>query len=264
MKKNILKNYIYASMLFSALFFVSCNQDAEGVKGELNGNISYSFASSTQSVELSAADNGVIKVPVYRGDATSDGSVVISTTFADKTTESLFKLDNTTISFKKGENIAYALLNFGSVENLGATAKYEIILNIPQENLSPSGKSKITVDAARKLTWKLIGKGTYSSWLFESAWEQPIEKADEGNIYRLPNCFKEGYPIIFALSADGTKCVSFSDQETGEVTKYGMLSVRYITATGMVREGNKLSFPINYFVPAGSYGKGIDVVTLPQ
>ena len=64
----------------------------------------------------------------------------------------------------------------------------------------------------------------------------------EGNIYRLPDCYFEGYPIVFSLSDDGQELVAWDIQATGYKHKtYGMV---YFAATGMTRTGNVLKFPM--------------------
>ena len=68
------------------------------------------------------------------------------------------------MAFAKGEAIGYAELNFGSVDKLSATGKYEIILAINDKStLSPAQSGEITVTAQRRLTWEDYGTGVYSS-----------------------------------------------------------------------------------------------------
>lgn len=101
------------------------------------------------------------------------------------------------------------------------------------------------------MTWESIGTGTYTSELFDDSWPQPIEKAIEGNIYRLPDCIVEGYPLVFSLSDDKQELIAWDPQPTGyDGTNYGML---YFIAEGMERQGNVLSFPMRGVV---SYNGG--------
>ena len=59
---------------------------------------------------------------------------------------------------------------------------------------------------------------------FRPAWEQPILKAKEGNIYKLPDCITEGYPMVFTLSEDGQTLVNWDLQATGyKHATYGMV-----------------------------------------
>ena len=84
-------------------------------------------------------------------------------------------------------------------------------------------------------------------------WEQPILKAKEGNIYKLPDCITEGYPMVFTLSEDGQTLVNWDLQATGyKHATYGMV---YFTPTDMQRQGNKLLFAMRGAVAVeGGYG----------
>lgn len=240
MKKNIFINMLACA--FAALAtFTSCDTDAEGTLYTPDADACYSFASTQMNMELSADNQGVIKVPLYRGRTDKDATIAI-TAQMDEATQAIFTLASSSISFKSGENIAYAELNFGSIDKLGATNKYVINLSIPEENASPSAESSIKVQAQRMLTWESYGTGIYTSQLFGQSWEQPIEKAKEGNIYRLKDCIYEGYPFVFTLSENGQELLGWDLQPSGyKHATYGMV---YFTATGMEREGNILSFPM--------------------
>ena len=241
-----------AAILLCLVAFTACDTDAEGTKYGISG-IEAAFASTQMNVEVSAEDNGVIKVPVYRGNTSIETAVSIS---MDKGTieNGLFTLNNSNVSFAKGEAVGYAELNFGSVDKLSATGKYEIILTINDESaLSPAQCGKITITAQRRLTWENFGIGVYSSELFGQEWEQPILKAKEGNIYKLPDCITEGYPFVFTLSDDGQSLVNWDLQATGyKHDTYGMV---YFTPTGMQRQGNALMFAMRGAVAVeGGYG----------
>lgn len=250
MKLYILK--ACAAVMLCLVAFTSCDTDAEGTNYGISG-VEAAFASTQMNVEVSAEDNGIIKVPVYRGNTSVEASVSIS---MDKATidEGLFTLNNSNVAFAKGEAVSYAELNFGSVDKMSATGKYEIILTITDESiLSPSQCGKITITAQRRLTWEDYGTGVYSSELFGQEWEQPILKAKEGNIYKLPDCITEGYPLVFTLSDDGQSLVNWEMQPTGyKHATYGMV---YFTPTGMQRQGNALMFAMRGAVAVeGGYG----------
>ena len=227
-----------AAVLLCLVAFTSCDTDAEGTKYDISG-VEAAFASTQMSVEVGAEDNGIIKVPVYRGNTSVEASVSISMDEAT-TEEGLFTLNNSNVAFAKDEAVGYAELNFGSVDNLSATGKYEITLTINDEStLSPAQCGEITVTAQRRLTWEDYGIGVYSSQLFGQAWEQPILKAKEGNIYK--------------LSDDGQSLVNWDLQATGyKDATYGMV---YFTPAGMQRQGNALMFAMRGAVAVeGGYG----------
>lgn len=240
MKNNKLMN-MAVGMLIALAALTSCSKDAEGVIYTPDTIANYSFASTQMNVELSADDQGVIKVPLYRGNTNGDATVNI-TAEMDEETASIFKPASANIQFKDGESVAYAELNFGSIDRLGATNKYTVTLLIDEANLSPSGEGSLKIQAQRRLTWEDYGVGIYTSELFEQAWEQPIEKAKEGNIFRLPDCIQTGYPIVFTLSNDGQQLAGWDIQPTGfKDSTYGMV---YFAAQGMTRNGNRLAFPM--------------------
>ena len=86
----------------------------------------------------------------------------------------------------------------------------------------PTNVNSITVKAQRKLTFNSIGTGTFTSNIFGESWPQVIEKAVEADVYRLPDCYVEGYPIIFSTDANG-EIDNIAIQETGyKDDTYGM------------------------------------------
>lgn len=67
----------YAAILLCLAAFTSCDTDAEGTKYGVNG-VEAAFASTQMNVEVGAEDNGIIRVPVYRGNTDAEASVGIS------------------------------------------------------------------------------------------------------------------------------------------------------------------------------------------
>ena len=250
MKKNIL-TYMAVCLAMALTVCTGCSTDAEGViyTPEAAG---YSFASTQMSVEATADDQGVVRVPVYRN--TTHGAAAVSLTAAmDEETAGIFTLSSSEITFAEGEGVAYAELSYGNLNNLGATTRYSITLSIPEESSSVSAESSIDVLVQRQLTWESIGTGEWQSMFLAESWAQPVEKALEGNVYRLPDCFVEGYPIIFTLSDDGQQLIGWDIQPIGvEDSTYGML---YYLPTGMQRQGNVLQFPMQVVVEVnGGFG----------
>ncbi|TCN70251.1 hypothetical protein [Acetobacteroides hydrogenigenes] len=234
MKTNILS---FLSVLSIVLFgFTSCNTDAEGVIYGGNRNTA-SFASTQMNNEVTAQDNGIVKVPVYRGEKT--GELTVDLTLSNNA--NILTLTTPTVTFRNGETVAYAEISFGNINNLGATDKYQATVSISDPaKVSVSGVKEIKISVQRKLTWETYGIGKYESELFEDSWDQPIEKAKEGNIYRLPDCFYAGYPLIFVLSDDNQTLLSWAAQPMGyKHATYGMV---YFQAKSMVRNGNTLEF----------------------
>ena len=135
MKKNIL-TYMAVCLAMALTVCTGCSTDAEGViyTPEAAG---YSFASTQMSVEATADDQGVVRVPVYRN--TTNGVAAVSLTAAmDEETAGIFTLSSSEITFAEGEGVAYAELSYGNLNNLGATTRYSITLSIPEESSSVS------------------------------------------------------------------------------------------------------------------------------
>lgn len=240
MKNNILINFVVGAIV-ALMVFTSCDQDAEGVIYTPDPSASYSFASTQMNIELNAEHQGVIRVPLYRGSTEGESNVGVHVEMNEETA-SIFTLTSANINFKDGENVSYIELNFGSIDRLGATSKYTISLSVDEGDLSPSGEGVLKLQAQRQLTWEDYGVGMYTSELFGESWEQPIEKAKEGNIFRLPDCITTGYPLVFTLSDDGQDLVGWDIQPIGyKHSTYGMV---YYAAEGMVRNGNTLQFPM--------------------
>ncbi|WP_321519931.1 hypothetical protein [uncultured Bacteroides sp.] len=237
MKKNIFRLLFVLAVCASAL--TSCNTDAEGALYSSGDKVDVAFASTQQNVDMVASDNGKIKITVYRGNSSSAVSVPVT---LDKNTLAggIFALENSKVEFKAGENIAYAVLNYGNFDKISPTSQYSITLSIADSTqLSPSEIDQITIKAQRKLTWKSIGASHYYSSLFGD-WDQPVEKADEGNIYRLSDCITKDYPLIFALTDDGQNLASYAIQPTGyKNATYGMV---YYVIKAFSRDGNRLNF----------------------
>ncbi|MBP6526913.1 MAG: hypothetical protein KA235_01510 [Prevotella sp.] len=235
MNKYIIKTV--AVLALGIIGLTSCDSEPEGAIYN-STSLDAAFFSTQLNTEVAVENNGVIEVPIYRGSKNGEASVKIE--MDSKTvTQGVFTLSSTTVSFANGESSAVAKLNF-DLNQLGITDVYTIVLSFTDPAVaSPSGIKSIKINAQRKLTWEDFGIGYYTDGLFEDGWEQPIQKAKEGNIYRLPDCVYKGYPFVFVLNDDGT-LASFTPQKMGYVNAtYGM--VYYVLNTS-VRQGNTLLF----------------------
>lgn len=243
MTKKIIMGFatLIALMLVT---LTSCDNEVTGTKMVLSDEAMYSFASSAMNSEVTKEDNGVIAVPVYRGNTEGSSSVTLTAELDDAAKE-VFTLENSTVSFNPGQGVAYANLKF-NFDDLGPTDKYSITLSIAENNQSPSAEGTIKVSASRKLTWESIGVGHLYSDLFGEDWDQPVEKAKEGNLYRLPDAYYTGYPLVFGLSDDGQTLTNWDPQPMGyNHSTYGMV---YFRASAMERKGNVLYFTIDGLV----------------
>ncbi|MEG0463985.1 MULTISPECIES: hypothetical protein [Bacteroides] len=235
MNKYIVK--LVVVLAFGIIGMTSCDSEPEGTIYNSTA-LDAAFFSTQLNTELAAQDNGVIEVPIYRAGKNGEASVKVQ--IDSKTIDQgLFSLTSPTVSFADGESSAVAKIGF-DLSKLGVTDVYTIVLSLvdPTE-ASPSGVKTIKINAQRKLTWETFGTGLYTDGLFEDSWEQLIEKAKEGNIYRLPDCVVKGFPLIFILNDDGS-LASFAPQKMGYVNAtYGMV---YYVLNSSKRQGNTLLF----------------------
>lgn len=143
-----MKHYILIIVALLTGLVTSCDKEAEGAIYTEN-EMAFSFVMSKQVVEVSADDAGIIKIPVYRSG--NGGEAKVGVLLDEKTvTENVLKLQTSDVAFKNGESVAYAELNFGSVDNLSA-AKYVVVLTFKEgTHLSPSAQAKTEITVKRK------------------------------------------------------------------------------------------------------------------
>lgn len=257
MKLNILKSW---SLLFAmATALVACS-DPEGVIYKGDGAPEYAFAGANQKVEMLATDGNKITVPVYRGNTNGASSIDLSLKIAEGIEEGLFTLSTPTVNFVDGQSVGEAIITYSDINDLSAAAIYKMSLSFEEEKASPSKVNTISISAQRKLTFKSIGTGFFTTQFFGGGWDQPVEKAEEANVYRLPDCYIAGYPIMFSLDEEGNVS-GFVDQETGYVhSEYGMVSVNY---QGSMRQGKTITFALLFYVDAGDFGVSEETIELP-
>ena len=245
MKKHIFK--LFALAVISLSFFSSCNTDAEKPMYDAT-KTEYAFASTLQSVEMLPEDGNKIIVPIYRNTTVGASSVNVE---MSASVEGVFTLTNATATFEDGKASTDLVITYADINELAAGTTYKLTLSFAEENASPSKVNSITVSAQRKLTWKQIGVGVYTCEFWEEAWEQPIEKAEEANVYRLPDVYYSGYPLIFSVDDAGN--VSMGAQESGYVhSTYGMI---WVAMADFKVEGQNYMFALNWHVPGlGSFG----------
>jgi hypothetical protein len=249
MKKHIFK--LFALAVISLSFFSSCNTDAEKPMYDVT-KTEYAFASTLQSVEMLPTDGNKIIVPIYRNTTVGTSSVNVE---MSASVEGLFTLANATATFEDGKAATDIVINYDDINALAAGTTYKLTLSFAEENASPSNVNSITVSAQRKLTFKTIGTGVFTSEFWGEAWEQTLEKAEEANVYRFPDVYFSGYPLVFSIDEAGN--VVMSDQECGYVhSTYGMV---WIALEQYKIEGNNYLFALNFHVPGlGSFGTAVE------
>lgn len=171
-----MKNIKYIISLVSLLALFSCNKDAvmPTIDSANIGTVGAAFASPVLVYNLSATDNNVIKVLVYRGNTKAAASVPVTLT----STSTLFTLPVSNVEFAAGEGTAYLSVNY-PMASIAPAKKYTFTLTLVGADLiSPSKVSAMTVNAQLPLTYKSLGTGSYTSEFYETTANVSVLKAD--------------------------------------------------------------------------------------
>lgn len=264
-----MKNKIFRllSLLVVVSFtLVSCDDSVEGTFYEATDGVNAAFASTVQVVEMVAADQGKILIPVYRGgNPAAEAEVELALTLDASVPAGTFALQSNKVKFPAGESETMAVITYADINALSPSATYKMTLTIAnEEQLSPSKVEAITVTAQRKLTYSVIGTGTFESEFWEDSWTVNVEKAVEADVYRIKNCYFDGYPLIFAVASNNS--ISFVKQEIGYThSTYGKVSFMMPTATYAnqpYKEGKVFYLYGRFVVNAGSFGTFLEKLTL--
>lgn len=263
MKLNILKSLSLLFLMMTAL--VACS-DSEGTIYS-SDEPSYAFASALQKVEMVSSDENKILVPVYRSNTSGTSTLELTLTPAAGIDPGLFKLATPSVSFEDGQSVAEAIISYDDINALGAADIYSLTLSFDEAKSSPANVSSIVVRAQRKLTFKSIGVGLFTSTFFADGAGNPyqaevtVEKAEEANVYRLLDVYEDDYPILFATDDKG-EVIAFVDQETGYVDPdYGMISIRL---EDVEKVDNTYNFLLRFYVSAGSFGTAVESIEMPN
>lgn len=251
MKKILFSNIVLA------LLFITISCENEQTIYPLTDKAEASFPSTILNLEMVADDGNKIVVEMWRGNTKGAASVPVTIT---NNTGGVFTPEKQQFDFADGESVAYLTFSYPSIANFGGE-KYQIILEIVGDVASPSAVKKMTVSAQRKLTYKSLGTGTFSSEFFEEEWPQEVLKAEEGDFYRLPNCYVNGTTMEFSIQ-DGK--INFAKQATGYVhSSYGMVSwdPRYLDYCEI--NGKTFTLVPAFVVSAGNFGGYNEILELP-
>lgn len=230
----------------------------EGVIYEMSDGAEASFPSSIVNFQMTPEDGNKIVVEMWRGNTTGSASVPVT---IENNTGGVFTPEKEQFDFADGESKAFLTFTYPDLNDFGGE-RYEINISITDEDqLSPSGRESLSIVAQRRLTYSPIGTGTFTSEFFDESWPQVVEKAEEADYYRLPNCYYTGFPIVF-LMEDGQ--VDFAKQAMGyNHSEYGMTSWDPQYVDESVVDGKTITFVVNFVVDAGSFGDYAEVLVLP-
>lgn len=164
-----------------------------------------------------------------------------------------------TVTFKDGE--ASAKIQISNIQKLQIGPEYTVTLALEAENITVGGFKETNIVLNRTYTFESIGIGKFTSEFFGESWNQEVQKAKEANVYKLPDCYVEGYSIIFNLD-DAGNVVEFKTQQTGyEHAGYGMVSA---TLASWKREGKMITFGLEFTVSIGTFGVMNEILEMPN
>lgn len=204
-----MKNIVYLTTILSLLFVANACEPKLEVY-ELTDKVEASFPSTIVNYQMTVEDGNKIVVEMWRGN--TKGAASVPVTITDKT-DGVFTPEKNQFDFADGESKAYLAFSYPDITAFGGE-KYEIEITITDENqVSPNGKATIKVSAQRKLTFKSLGMGTFTSEIFGGkSWGVEVLKAEEADYYRLPDCYFKGFPLEFSV-VDGK--INFGLQPMG-------------------------------------------------
>ncbi len=251
-----MKKIIYLITIIGLFVGVASCKD-EGTLYDMTDKVEASFPSSRVSYSMAAEDGNKITVEMWRGN--TKGAVSVPVEISNET-EGVFTPEKNSFDFADGENKAYLTFNYPDINEFGGEI-YKIVMEIGEDYLSPAGISKITISAQRKLTYKSIGIGTFTSEFFEDSWDQEVQKAEEADYYRLPDLYAKGTAIVFSVQ-DGQ--IDFEKQETGVVdADYGMISWDPYFLEHASIDGKIYTFVPRFVVSVGSFGGFYEILEMP-
>ncbi len=252
MKKNIFNLFL---LVFTVIFASSCKEE--------------------QGTEPGNDPNPMITVynyPVSKPN-NPDNDIAIRVAANSKVNEGYYLAEKVTEKAERLKSLGeegykdYVVSNGKKIEGLAGNSSADMLLKglIGEYKITIVGvgsgskvSSEIFFDG---LDWQNIGSGTFTSGFLGKTWQQSLEQAKGKERYRLPNCYGDGYNILFIVNKDNT--ISFDKQETGYVhSKYGMVSFGP-AASGSLKKDKKFTLVGKFTVSAGSFGEKKEVLELP-
>ncbi|MBW6534719.1 MAG: hypothetical protein K0B11_06895 [Mariniphaga sp.] len=258
--------HTYLILILLAMALISCDQENMGTVYEPDAPYVAFSAPVVSGNILSAENEYSVKVQVVRSDLSSAATANVELEMNDDI-EGVFELESSSITFDEGKGIAYA--NIVPVVNpslIDVTKTYEFSLTLVGDNVSEL-YNETTYRASFSLTFKPFGTGVFSSEFFENDWTVEVEKAEEADVFKILNCYAEGYHITFSVDSENN--IRYSTQETGyEDEDYGMVSLAMPDSEGSYyysepyREDNSYFLIGRMIVDAGSFGHWYEVLTM--
>lgn len=257
---------IFLLLIIMAVTMFSCDQDNVGTLYEPE-NPYVAFSSPVVPENVLSTDNDYsVAVQIVRSDLSVPTTATVELEMNDDI-DGVFELESNSVAFEEGKGTAY--VNIVPVVNpslIDVTKTFEYNLTLVGDNASEF-YNQTTYRASFSLTFKPFGTGTFSSEFIEDEWTVQVEKAEEADVYRILNCYTDGYNITF--SVDNANNIRYSTQQTGyEDPDYGMVSLAMPDAEGSYyysepyRESNTYYFLGRMIVDAGSFGHWYEILTM--
>lgn len=216
-----MKKYLYIFVLLLGIVYLASCSDHERTTYDQGNEVQVLFPVNKMAFEVVEADMDSFIVKVYRSNIKGTLEAPIKLDLKDLDTELGFELDSSSlivkedksvaVLFQDGKNVADIVIRY-NYEKLGLLDKYVVELSLTDEDQFPlypnSGSAAYTntsITVSRKLTFKQVteNEGSYSSSIFGQKWAQIIERAEEDpTVYRLPDCYSEGYHLVFVMDKD--------------------------------------------------------------
>lgn len=185
-------------MLFSVAIASSCAQE-DGTKYSAANNEAY-FVGSAGMYAFGATDPTEYAITLKR--FVSGGATTVPVTVTDES--GLFTVP-ATVEFANGSVEGSKLVVTFDRSKLTTGQVYSITVKVAEHlNPIPGYAVEYKLNIMRDYVWQPYATGTIESEVNEDSWSQPIEKAEGVEVYRLPDLYEPGYPLIFSVAADGS------------------------------------------------------------
>ncbi|MBP5398247.1 MAG: hypothetical protein J6Y32_06465 [Bacteroidales bacterium] len=215
---------------------LSCNKANVGPLFPSDGAeiISCGFASSVLRANVSAEDEGVLRVPLYRDgsgifsqkvrlrfDPTGTGSAP-DDQWVDVDPDGVFSLSTRNVIFSRDALSAAAVISFTDVAQIRPGRKYVMRLELEGSEKGLQYRT-ITITVRRKLTFVKYADCSFKDeCLFEAAYDCVLFKAEEAQVYRVMDPYtegleKEGY-VAAGYSRNPPDYLEFMVDDSGLIT----------------------------------------------
>lgn len=261
------KYLLFAGIL--ALVFACDKTDGALYSGDSN---KISFLGNATNVPMA---EGTVSVPVGRTSTNGELSVPITLTAKGAGYTNIFTMAGP-VKFESGQGKSYAIVKYGDISKIDPSSlaisskdkdidvglAFPFTLGIADEAVSVSKVKQINISATSTLEFEDKGMADLNStngWAGEES-KVKIQKAKDVNVYKLISPFGAN-SIAFMIKSDG-KTVICPNQVIANNATYGPVSISNVTGT---ISGNVVTLEIDgYTVSAGSFGDGVEVITLPK